>query len=125
MSKSVVGRLGGKAAKQEPVSRASHSPQGADAAGHAQREHDKRPPQSGQEKSSRRRGGRRKGGEDNASWSLDEFQVEPREGDTRFHDLGLRDELMQGIAALGFQYCSPIQAGICLLYTSDAADELT
>jgi len=43
---------------------------------------------------------------------LSEFEVEPREGETRFHDLDLRDELMRGIAELGFQYCSPIQAAI-------------
>jgi ATP-dependent RNA helicase RhlB len=47
-----------------------------------------------------------------SSWSLDEFVVEPKEGETRFHDLGLRDELMHGIADLGFKYCSPIQGGI-------------
>ena len=47
-----------------------------------------------------------------ASWSLDEFAVEPKEGESRFHDLGLRDELMHGIADLGFHYCSPIQGGI-------------
>jgi ATP-dependent RNA helicase RhlB len=46
------------------------------------------------------------------AWSLDDFVVEPKEGETRFHDLGLRDELMRAIADLGFQYCSPIQAGI-------------
>ena len=34
------------------------------------------------------------------------------EGKTRFHDLGLHDEIMHGIADLGFQYCSPIQAAI-------------
>ena len=60
--------------------------------------------------SGRRRGRGRK--QDNKSWSPDQFQVEPKEGETRFHDLGLRDELMHGIADLGFQYCSPIQAGI-------------
>ena len=43
---------------------------------------------------------------------MSEFEVEPREGETRFHDLDLRDELMRGIAELGFQYCSPIQAAI-------------
>ncbi|MFU8763696.1 MAG: ATP-dependent RNA helicase RhlB, partial [Haliea sp.] len=32
------------------------------------------------------------------TWSLDDFQVPPQEGQTRFHDLGLRDELMRGIA---------------------------
>ena len=58
----------------------------------------------------RRRGGRDKA--DSESWSLDDFQVDPQEGQTRFHDLGLRDELMHAIADLGFQYCSPIQAAI-------------
>ncbi|MFT4613079.1 MAG: ATP-dependent RNA helicase RhlB [Bacteroidia bacterium] len=46
------------------------------------------------------------------AWSVDQFPVEPKEGETRFHDLGLRDELMHGIADLGFKYCSPIQAAI-------------
>ncbi|MCB1848146.1 MAG: ATP-dependent RNA helicase RhlB, partial [Halieaceae bacterium] len=41
-----------------------------------------------------------------------DFQVDPQEAQTRFHDLGLRDELMHAIADLGFQYCSPIQAAI-------------
>jgi ATP-dependent RNA helicase RhlB len=45
-------------------------------------------------------------------WSLDDFAVEPMEGETRFHDLGLRDELMHAIADLGFRYCSPIQASV-------------
>jgi len=43
-------------------------------------------------------------------WSLSEFQVEPAEGKTRFHDLQLPDSVMRGIHAQGFQYCSPIQA---------------
>ncbi|GAB3310947.1 DEAD/DEAH box helicase family protein [Haliea atlantica] len=47
-----------------------------------------------------------------APWSPEDFKVEPVEGKTRFHDLGLRDEIMHGIADLGFQYCSPIQAAI-------------
>jgi len=45
-------------------------------------------------------------------WSVDEYQVDPMEGETRFHDIGLRDELMHAIADLGFQYCSPIQAAV-------------
>jgi ATP-dependent RNA helicase RhlB len=45
-------------------------------------------------------------------WSVEDFKVEPREGETRFHDLELRDEIMHGIADLGFQYCSPIQGAI-------------
>ena len=47
-----------------------------------------------------------------SSWSSDDFAVEPKEGESRFHDLGLRDELMHGIADLGFHYCSPIQGAI-------------
>jgi len=58
----------------------------------------------------RRRGGKPKA--DTAPWSLDQFPVDPQEGRTRFHDLGLRDELMHAIADLGFSYCSPIQASI-------------
>jgi len=68
---------------------------------------------------SRSRGKKGKGGRSRdrkrapaAAWSVDEFPVEPQEGETRFHDLGLRDEIMHGIADLGFQYCSPIQGGI-------------
>ena len=47
-----------------------------------------------------------------APWSVEQFQVEEKEGETRFHDLGLRDELMHGVADLGFQYSSPIQAQV-------------
>ncbi|HEY6131541.1 MAG TPA: ATP-dependent RNA helicase RhlB [Halioglobus sp.] len=45
-------------------------------------------------------------------WTVQEFVVEPSEGKTRFHDLDLREELMHGIADLGFHYCSPIQGAI-------------
>ena len=45
-------------------------------------------------------------------WNLDNFQVSPEEGKTRFHDLGLPDAVMHAIADLGFQYCTPIQAEI-------------
>jgi len=48
----------------------------------------------------------------NVDWDLTQFSVAPQEGKTRFHDLDLRPELMRGIAALGFEYCSPIQAQI-------------
>jgi ATP-dependent RNA helicase RhlB len=66
--------------------------------------------QSSRKGTKRRRSGKRP--DTAVSWSLDEFAVEPKEGETRFHDLGLRDELMHGIADLGFNYCSPIQAAI-------------
>ena len=58
----------------------------------------------------RRRGGRSRQKE--SAWTPDDFQVEAKEGETRFHDLGLRDEIMHGIADLGFQYCSPIQGAV-------------
>ena len=45
-------------------------------------------------------------------WTIDQFPVPEVEGKTRFHDLGLDDRLMHGIADLGFEYCSPIQAGV-------------
>ncbi len=45
-----------------------------------------------------------------APWTLDQFKVAPQEGKTRFHDLDLPVELMHGIADLGFEYASPIQA---------------
>ena len=45
-----------------------------------------------------------------AAWSLDSFAVEPMEGKKRFHDFDLPSEVMHGIADLGFQYCTDIQA---------------
>ena len=47
-----------------------------------------------------------------ANWQPEDFSVPPAEGKTRFHDLDLRPELMRGIAEIGFEYCSPIQAQI-------------
>tara|TARA_R110001599_G_scaffold65838_2_gene185954 strand:- start:205773 stop:206954 length:1182 start_codon:yes stop_codon:yes gene_type:complete len=51
------------------------------------------------------------------------FPVDPKEGETRFHDLGLRDELMQAIADLGFKYSSPIQAKV-LPHTLQGSDAI-
>ncbi|WP_040261255.1 ATP-dependent RNA helicase RhlB [Pseudomonas massiliensis] len=45
-------------------------------------------------------------------WNLEDFQVEPQEGKTRFHDFPLRPELMRAIHDLGFPYCTPIQAQV-------------
>ncbi len=45
-----------------------------------------------------------------APWDISQFQVPPAPDKTRFHDLDLPDSLMHGIADLGFEYCSPIQA---------------
>ena len=38
------------------------------------------------------------------------FAVEPVEGKMRFQDFDLPSEVMHGIADLGFQYCTEIQA---------------
>ena len=47
-----------------------------------------------------------------AAWDPSQFLVVPEEGKTRFHDLDLSPDLLHGIAELGFEYCSPIQAKI-------------
>ena len=57
------------------------------------------------------------------SWSLDQFQVEPKEGETRFHDFDLAPALMRGIAEQGFKYCTPIQAQV-LSHTLAGADAI-
>ncbi|MBD1587912.1 ATP-dependent RNA helicase RhlB, partial [Pseudomonas typographi] len=46
------------------------------------------------------------------TWKPEDFAVEPQEGKTRFHDFALGNELMQAIHALGFPYCTPIQAQV-------------
>jgi len=56
-------------------------------------------------------------------WSVDDFQVQPKEGSTRFHDLGLDDRLLHAIADLGFSYCSPIQAKV-LPHTLEGHDAI-
>ena len=43
-------------------------------------------------------------------WSLEKFQVPPKEGEKRFHDLDLPLNIMHAVADLNFQYCTPIQA---------------
>ena len=49
---------------------------------------------------------------DPGPWDPSEFQVEPAEGKVRFQDLDLHPQLMRGIHALGWQYCTPIQGEI-------------
>nr|WP_281177685.1 ATP-dependent RNA helicase RhlB [Endozoicomonas arenosclerae] len=43
---------------------------------------------------------------------MSQFQVEPEEGKTRFHDFELPDQLMRAIQEQGFKYCTPIQAEV-------------
>ena len=69
-----------------------------------------------------RRGGRRQSHQQRP-WDLSRFEVPEEEGKTRFHDLGLRLEVMHAIADLGFRYCSPIQAQV-LPYTLDGYDAI-
>lgn len=56
-------------------------------------------------------------------WKPEDFQVEPQEGKTRFHDFPLRAELMHAIHDLGFPYCTPIQAQV-LGYTLKGRDAI-
>ncbi|MGB5326338.1 MAG: ATP-dependent RNA helicase RhlB [Pseudomonadales bacterium] len=72
------------------------------------------PAETGQ---ARGRGGRRRSKE----WRIEDFDVPPKAGFTRFHDLDLPDSLMHAIADLGFEYCSPIQAAV-LPHTLDGLD---
>lgn len=61
-------------------------------------------PEDGQKRRSR------SGGKSKKDWDLSQFHVEAEAGKVRFHDLNLPVQLMHGIADLGFQYASPIQA---------------
>ena len=47
---------------------------------------------------------------ENSAWLPAQFMVEKVADKQRFHDFSLPDELMHGIADLGFEYCTPIQA---------------
>ena len=59
----------------------------------------------------------------NEKWSLEDFQVPEKEGETRFHDFDLEPSLMRAIADQGFQYCTPIQAQV-LSHTLAGADAI-
>jgi ATP-dependent RNA helicase RhlB len=70
--------------------------------------------------------GRRSGNKPKAQpkpWSIEDFPVDPKDGEVRFHDLGLHDEIMHGIADIGFKYCSPIQ-GTILPHTLQGHDAI-
>ena len=58
-----------------------------------------------------------------SQWSLAQFQVPEKEGQSRFHDLELPLSIMHAIADLGFEYCSPIQQAV-LPYTLDGYDAI-
>lgn len=109
MLKNLVGRSASKGDNPPKAASPTTTPQNAPAksASSGRDSHDK----PGGSKSRSRRGNRNDSDKTDA-WTLADFPVEEEEGKTRFHDLGLRDELMHGIAELGFKYCSPIQAQV-------------
>jgi ATP-dependent RNA helicase RhlB len=47
-----------------------------------------------------------------ASWSVADYVVAPAEGKVRFHDIDMPESILHGVADLGFQYCTPIQARV-------------
>ena len=54
-------------------------------------------------------------------WTIEDFQVEPQEEKTRFHDFKLTTGLMHAICDLNFHYCTDIQARLLPL-TLDGQD---
>nr|WP_319494539.1 DEAD/DEAH box helicase [uncultured Desulfobacter sp.] len=54
-------------------------------------------------------------------WSIEQFQVDPQEGKTRFHDLKLTTGLMHAVCDLDFKYCTEIQARL-LPHTLEGRD---
>lgn len=89
----MLGKLFGKKNKSEVAAAPSSKPKNAD----------KKPRNRGKHQ-------RNKAKPQAPAWTLDQFQVPKQEDKTRFHDLGLDDRIMHGIADLGFEYASPIQA---------------
>ena len=91
--------------------------------GENQADGDAKPERSGRDRAERSdRGGNRgkqaKGfsfprpKEEHGDWSRDAYVVPEAEGKTRFTDLDLADELLHAVSDLGYQYATPIQAGI-------------
>ncbi|MEN8210862.1 MAG: DEAD/DEAH box helicase [Thermodesulfobacteriota bacterium] len=54
-------------------------------------------------------------------WSVNDFKVEPKKGETRFHDFNLPKSVMHAVADLRFEYCTPIQAKL-LAHTLEGKD---
>jgi len=54
-------------------------------------------------------------------WTIEDFQVDPQEGKTRFHDFKLTTGIMHAVCDLNFQYCTDIQARL-LPHTLDGRD---
>ena len=54
-------------------------------------------------------------------WTINDFPVAPKEGETRFQDLDLPWSVLHAIADLKFEYCTPIQASL-LAHTLEGKD---
>jgi len=110
----LIGKLFGK--KKPPANNGDSAPAETKSGGKSRasnkssKQGGKKP--GGQQKSSRRNHRKDKAKPAAPKWTIDQFPVPVLEGKTRFHDLDLDDRLMHGIADLGFEYCSPIQAGV-------------
>ena len=126
----MIGKLFGRSSadKDEPETQAaSAGPDTQKAAADKARGSDRGDnAESGRSEKGRRRNnpkprGQKPRREQEAPWSLDEFQVPEEEGKVRFHDLDLPLELMHAIHDLGFTYCSPIQ-GRSLPHTLNGHD---
>ncbi len=114
--KALTGHGAGQHAGVERSVETQRDPQARDSRPHGPRTDDSPTPDSHSDdsgaaaKSRRPRKSPKAGDAPRVAWTVDQFQVEPAEDKTRFHDLGLDERLLHGIADLGFQYCSPIQA---------------
>ena len=114
MIKSLVGRIAGKASapkESSPPPQNSSKPPRSEPS-HKAADEGGRGPAKQAKGAGRRQRQRGKQKAPSAPWSIDDFKVDPKEGEVRFHDLDLREELMRGIADLGFKYCSPIQGAV-------------
>ncbi|MEC8523327.1 MAG: DEAD/DEAH box helicase, partial [Pseudomonadota bacterium] len=102
-----------KAEQGKPAS-SSKQPSSGQPAGKAPKQSNKSPvqkkAQNNKAHGAKRNTGSQKKQPDTKPWKIEDFQVEPAEGKTRFHDLQLPDSVMRGVHESGFQYCSPIQA---------------
>jgi ATP-dependent RNA helicase RhlB len=103
-----------KNAKSQPKKKQDSSPESKNKA-HDRSKHEKKPHKAAQKETFKPSAkGNQKHQAENLPpvkpWKIEDFVVEPAEGETRFHDMQLPASLMQGIHESGFKYCTPIQA---------------
>lgn len=71
---------------------------------------EKKQPSATQKKYRRPRPKKKDEAVEKKGWDISQFDVIPAAGKVRFHDFVIPAEIMHGIADLGFQYCTPVQA---------------